>query len=236
MRNVSNSAGFSLRANTGFSIPELMVVVVIIGILTTLALPRLRAFIARGRQAEAKNLLAQLHTLQTTHQNFKDQFARWGSESDAVTSVDSAGIGKGGVCTYAPSAGTCSGGGTPTPTTYSACNTGGGTWTATVPGAYELGFKPQNCSQLRYNYWVLRAVDSSGIERYVAYAFSLSETNSRIFPTCNGAKTSPTRSDTIKHPETSVQTSLIVTVAQGDLIALDEDKNWYHSDIIPYCE
>ena len=219
---------FSKGSSVGFSIPELMVVIVIIGILASLAMPRLRSFIARSRQAEAKNLLAQIHTLQQTHQNFNDQFARWGSGA-------SDGVGNEGSCPAAANTAGCSGCNTAslngTGKTQAQCSGPGCVWAGT-PGAFELGFKPQNCSDLRYGYWIERDVDANGIERYVAYAYGRSETNDRIYPTCNGAKAS--RSDEIKHPD--VSSNVTATVTQGDLQAVDEDKTWYHADIIPNCE
>ena len=221
---------FLARSSVGFSLPELMVVLVILGILASLALPRLRAFIARSRQAEAKNLLAQIHTLQTTHQNLKDRFASWAKGATQV--------GKGGTCTFtASTASSCVGHRTTTPpTTDSACTTAGGTWQVTTPGPHELGFKPQNCNQLRYGYWILKGVDANGIERYVAYAYGPSDVAHRIYPTCNGKKTG--RSDTIQHPTAGTWTGTrpSESVTQGDLQALDEDKTWFHSDIIPNCE
>ncbi len=51
----------------GFSIVELMAVLAVIGILVSLALPRFRVFIARGRQAEAIHNLGIINKLQKSY-------------------------------------------------------------------------------------------------------------------------------------------------------------------------
>jgi type IV pilus assembly protein PilE len=50
-----------------FTLPELLVVLVIIGILVLLALPVLMPLISKTRSVEAKQALKYLHTLQKTH-------------------------------------------------------------------------------------------------------------------------------------------------------------------------
>jgi type IV pilus assembly protein PilE len=51
-----------------------MVVVAVIGILSTLAFPRFQRFHARARQSEAKNILAHIYTLQHSYHGENDTF------------------------------------------------------------------------------------------------------------------------------------------------------------------
>jgi len=55
------------KHSLGFSLVELMAVVVIVGILVSLALPRFRLFIATARQAEAHTNLGIIASLQQTY-------------------------------------------------------------------------------------------------------------------------------------------------------------------------
>lgn len=52
-----------------------MIVVIIIGILALLALPRFLSVTTRAKQAEAKTMLAHLHTLQQTHRYEYDRYS-----------------------------------------------------------------------------------------------------------------------------------------------------------------
>ena len=56
-----------LRKENGFSLIELMIVVGIIGILATLALPRFKEFQAKARMSEAKVILNGIYALQESH-------------------------------------------------------------------------------------------------------------------------------------------------------------------------
>jgi len=60
MRNLRNSKGFTLI--------ELMIVVVIIGILAAIAIPKFSEVSDRAKNAEAKPILKQICTLAGTHQ------------------------------------------------------------------------------------------------------------------------------------------------------------------------
>lgn len=71
----------------GFSLVELMVVVAIIGVLASLAVPRFKTFQAKARQAEAKTNLAHLYTLQQSYYADYDKYwggggKTWGFECD----------------------------------------------------------------------------------------------------------------------------------------------------------
>ncbi|MBC62481.1 MAG: hypothetical protein CMP11_08485 [Zetaproteobacteria bacterium] len=59
----------------GFSLVELMVVIAIIGILSSLAIPRFRVFQAKARQTEAKTNLSYIYTLETSYQGDYDTYA-----------------------------------------------------------------------------------------------------------------------------------------------------------------
>ena len=62
------AAPFNNKKNQGgFSLVELMIVVGIIGILATFAIPRFERFQAKARMAEAKNTLSHIYTLQEAY-------------------------------------------------------------------------------------------------------------------------------------------------------------------------
>ena len=67
MRNLRNSKGFTLI--------ELMIVVVIIGILAALAIPRFTQASGRAKEKEADGILKQLYTLQQTYRADKGVYA-----------------------------------------------------------------------------------------------------------------------------------------------------------------
>jgi prepilin-type N-terminal cleavage/methylation domain-containing protein len=67
------SPTYTACTESGFTLIELMIVVVIIGILAALAVPRFDAATQASKQQEASLLLKQVHTLQEAH------FDRYGS-------------------------------------------------------------------------------------------------------------------------------------------------------------
>ena len=60
--------------NQAFSIPELVTIIVIIGILATLGLQQYRSFVANGRQAEAKLNLRAIGDLQDSYKYEKGKY------------------------------------------------------------------------------------------------------------------------------------------------------------------
>ena len=146
----------------GFSLLELMVVVAIIGVLATFAVPRFNIFRARARQGEAKSNLGVIFTLQEAFKIDKETYyngvggaAGWGGaamNSGIATSDDYVG--------------------------YKA--TGG---TNSICKANRLGFRLANCQAARYRYWVGIADEDD----FLVHAFAPSDAQARIFPGCQGA-------------------------------------------------
>ena len=65
----------TLDREAGFTLTELMIVLVIVGILALLALPRFMGVIAEAKMTEAKMMLRQVHTLQQTYYYGTDSYS-----------------------------------------------------------------------------------------------------------------------------------------------------------------
>lgn len=64
-----------MNSRRGFTLIELMIVVVIIGVLAALAIPKFNAVTIRSREAEAGPILKQLYTLQERHKAANGSYA-----------------------------------------------------------------------------------------------------------------------------------------------------------------
>ena len=67
-----------VRRNSGFTLIELMIVVVIIGILTSLAIPRFTGASTRAKQSEARLILKQVYTLQHSYHQISSLYGDGG--------------------------------------------------------------------------------------------------------------------------------------------------------------
>lgn len=63
------------RGNSGFSLIELTIVIGIIGVLSTLAIPKFQTYTAKARMAESITNLNMLHALQHTYHSEHDSYA-----------------------------------------------------------------------------------------------------------------------------------------------------------------
>ncbi len=71
--------------NSGFTLIEILIVLVIIGILAGLAIPRFVGATSRAKQVEAKQVLRQIYTMQVSHRIEHDTYwiPAYGSKASA---------------------------------------------------------------------------------------------------------------------------------------------------------
>jgi len=81
------------RNNKGFTLIELMIVVVIIGILAALAIPRFMRSTTKSKQSEAKQILKQVYTMQHAYRQEFNAYCLNGVTASAAAPTTFAQIG-----------------------------------------------------------------------------------------------------------------------------------------------
>ncbi|RZA25227.1 MAG: type II secretion system protein [Proteobacteria bacterium] len=143
---------FGKNKQSGFSLVELMIVVGIIGVLATLALPRFKQFQSKAKMAEAMNVLQHLYTLEQSYSLDNNTFIAMGNYGANTGSPN-----QGNVCPATP----------------------GGILTANT-GAVALGFVLEPCvvnsPTPRFQY----SVASPSAQNFKGIALTGTQANNRI--------------------------------------------------------
>lgn len=208
------------RGKRGFSLLELMVVVAILGVLATVAIPRFDIFRARARQGEAKLNLGVIHKLQEAflieHEQYYDgDKAKWGGGADMDEVGESSGY------------------------------RGGGTRKCNDDHRNKLGFRLANCESTRYGFYIAGANETQFLA--VAYGPSDQTGDERIYPGCGGGAGAKSHSPKdgaggrTGGSETKASTcddefAASAAHTAGDAWCVDESRNLEnYRDIVEYC-
>ncbi|MCP4581259.1 MAG: prepilin-type N-terminal cleavage/methylation domain-containing protein [candidate division Zixibacteria bacterium] len=81
------------KSNKGFTLIELMIVVVIIGILAALAIPRFMRSTTKAKMSEARQLLKQIYTMQRAFRQENNTYTLNGASASAAAQNGFAAIG-----------------------------------------------------------------------------------------------------------------------------------------------
>ena len=208
------------RKLAGFSLLELMVVVAILGVLATVAIPRFNIFRARARQSEAKTNLGVIFTLQEAfsieHERYYNgQVSDWGG-TEMSDNANRDGY-------FASGSGKC----------------------AAADANNKLGFRLANCEKARYGYYI----PGAGENNFVAIAYAPSDTvgDKRIFPGCAGDQPATslhpeTTGAALIQGKCVVAgaddyTAVRATHADGDAWCMEAARNLFnYRDITEFCE
>jgi type IV pilus assembly protein PilE len=76
MRRIEMKKKRNVRRENGFSLPEIMVTLVIVGVLVLLALPKLLPLVTKAKTTEAKLMLNQVYTLEQSYKFEHDRYAQ----------------------------------------------------------------------------------------------------------------------------------------------------------------
>ena len=204
--------GKHYRRIVGFSLLELMVVVAILGVLATVAVPRFNIFRARARQSEAKSNLGVIFTLQEAfaidHEHYYDgNSANWGGTPMNLSTVRDGYLGA----------------------SSSVCKTN------------KLGFRLANCDKARYGYFIAGADETEFLAIAYAASDVASEKRVFPSCDGSGALVNVTiafASATGIQMKCSInKDSGDTSFSSGDAWCLDEARNIFnYRDIVEYCD
>ena len=130
-----------IKKQLGFTLIELMVVVVILGILATLAVPRYNRFVAKSRQSEAKTNLGHIAMLEDAYRVEYEEYVNLTAIGD---------------------------------------DPGGTTACTSTLKKNLLGFRPSDCTKLRYKYDVTGATSTA----FVGAGSADNSDDNNIYPGC----------------------------------------------------